>query len=406
VSHDDIGKGVEGQQAHAVWAQNVHTAPEQGECKYVAVLPLHHLLALNNENRWTDVLAVLVETDPMAASVALGLDPPLRSPTVRREAVEGGGSRLDLLVCEGDRTRVVVEAKVLSGLHRAQLRRYRERRSDAERYLIVYLARLPVHVLPESGWSTLTWESLLEGFANSTDAWVARTATAWRSYLDIAIPTVDEHTRWNDLRGGEDFVVAMRARMSWVFEHLDTPKGVQRGLAGSSAGVSWVCKMDLRAKAPGYLIRVEAEESLPVQDFPKRFSPGSRTPRGPSVRVCLAQTGVDTSSGFDWDYLLRLWPVMAAARSDWVTKHARPKADHDKVGHRRIIAQGAPAHLGIGFGNWQARHTHECWFGARLQLAPEPTLAQVVAELEATAELMLAMAEVDPAEPIAGMRQV
>jgi hypothetical protein len=67
---------------------------------------------------------------------------------------------------------------------------------------------------------------------------------------------------------------------------------------------------------------VEIEENLSVRGYPRYFTSEGRKPRGPSAKVCLYQDGITTSAGFDWDYLLRLWPVMEQARSDWVTNAA------------------------------------------------------------------------------------
>ena len=87
---------------------------------------------------------------------------------------------------------------------------------------------------------------------------------------------------------------------------------------------------------------------------------------------------------------------MAAARNDWVRKSARPKAAHDRVGWQGIVQRGAPAYLGIGFGEGQIKRSQECMFGARFQLGPDVRLAEVVEALEQTASLMVDMAAVIP----------
>jgi hypothetical protein len=323
------------------------------------------------------------------------LSPPLAAPHVRREGRGTGRDRIDLLVRDGDRLRAVVEVKVLSGLGRRQLERYRQAHPDADDYLLVFPERLPTHVAQDAGWRPLTWDQLLDAFTESPHPWVAQTAAAWREHLDIALPAVDATTRWNALRVGEDFVVAMRTRMSWVYDHLDPPAGIGHDLVESSAGVSWVARMNTPARDDEYVIRVEAEENLPVRDYPKYA--GERTVvRGPSVKVCLVQTGVTTSARFNWDYLLALWRVMAAARADWVTAPARPKAAHDRAGWQAMVAAGGPPYLGIGFGEAQARRSHECMFGARFQLPADIELAAVAGALHATATLMLDLARIEP----------
>jgi hypothetical protein len=152
--------------------------------------------------------------------------------------------------------------------------------------------------------------------------------------------------------------------------------------------------MNLPAAHSGYVIRVEAEENLPVRDFPKYSSPDSLAPHGPSIKVCLVQSNVNTSASFDWEYLLRLWQVMAVAREDWVRAPARPKAAHDREGWQRIVSAGAPKYLGIGFGEAQARKSYECTFGARAQLPPDVRLRRVVDEMQGLAALMIELADV------------
>jgi hypothetical protein len=140
----------------------------------------------------------------------------------------------------------------------------------------------------------------------------------------------------------------------------------------------------------------EVEENLPVRDYPKHYDPRRAQPQGPSAKVCLSQEGVNTSAGFDWDYLHLLWPVMEQARTDWVRNAARPKAAHDREGYKRIVAAGAPAFLGIGFGDAQAKINQACMFGARIQFPANVSLAQVSREVAALGELTLKLAQVAP----------
>lgn len=118
--------------------------------------------------------------------------------------------------------------------------------------------------------------------------------------------------------------------------------------------------------------------------------------RGPSVKICLVQTGVDTSADFDWDYLLSLWPTMASARSDWVTEKPKPRSPHDKAGIERMVAAGGPKFLGIGFGDAQAKKSHDCMFGARIQLAPDITLGLLALVMKDLEKLLHDLAVVTP----------
>jgi hypothetical protein len=119
-----------------------------------------------------------------------------------------------------------------------------------------------------------------------------------------------------------------------------------------------------------------------------------REPRGPSIKVCLLQRDVQTSADFDWDYLLAMWPRMAAARSDWVPNAARPRAAHDRAGHKAMVAKGGPPFLGIGFGEAQTKISGACMFGARVQLPPAVRLGEVAIAVQNLYQLIEEMAAV------------
>ena len=310
-------------------------------------LPIGHILDVHNENRWSDLLAVLIEADPAHATVLVGPVPSGSVMRVERESRAGGRDRVDLVVHLDASVHAVIEVKVFSGIGLAQLDRY-VAAVPASRYVFVHPERLAVHVRSDSEWHVVSWESILDGFSASANVWVSATARAWRNHLDGAVPAVGGDTRWCDLREGEDFVVALRARMSWVYGQLSPPAPIKFDLVPSSAGVSWVTTMRCPASRPGYDAMVEAEENLPVRNYPKWAGVSSIGARGPSVKVVLVQTGVATSAGFDWDYLAAMWPVMAAARADWVTNSARPRAAHDRENWNAMVAKGGPRHLGVG----------------------------------------------------------
>ncbi len=351
-----------------------------------------HLVPLDIENRWSDLLAVLIERDPHAASVAFGWpDEPV---TVTREAQGEGKDRIDLVV-HGSGTQVgVIEAKVLSGLGPRQLERYQRAMPHAQRFAVIFPKRLPVTVVGD--WLPATWESVLDTFSHSAVPWVAETAKAWCEYLEAAMPPVGADTVWNEFSAGQDFVLAMRARSSWVYGELHPPESVELKILPSSSGVSWVVKMSTPAAAPGYSIVVEFEEKWPNRSWPILAPSPAPDVKGPSVRVCLAMTDVDTSADFDWEYLHALWPVMAAARTDWVTTSARPRAAHDRAGYDRIVAAGAPRYLGIGFGHAQTSKSRECMFGARLQLAADITLGELASVMRKLVPLLLTLAAISP----------
>jgi hypothetical protein len=264
----------------------------------------------------------------------------------------------------------------------------------AESYIVVFPRRLPISV--PADWRAGTWEDVLQAFGRSAVPWVAETAVDWREYLEAAMPSIDGATVWNRFSAGEDFVLAMRARSSWVFGQLQVPDHVSLTISQSSSGVSWVVKMTTPTKVPGYLIAIEVEERLPNRSWPKFALDPALDVKGPSIKVCLVQTGVETSAAFDWDYLHAIWPTMQGFGPNWVTRSAVPRAGHDRIGWERIVEAGAPRYLGIGFGEAQTRSSGECMFGARFQLAADITLADLTATMDGLIPLLTAMAAVEP----------
>lgn len=312
--------------------------------------------------------------------------------TVTREASVDDADRPDIVLTAAGARVAVIEVKVLAGLGPRQLERYHEAVPGAEVYALVYPERLAVPLHDTEPWQELTWERVLRAYESSDNPWVATTACAWRHHLDSALPKVGPETLWNDLREGEDFAIAMRARMSWLYGQIHAPAAVEHDLVGSSAGKSWVARMYAQTQVPGYWIMSEVEERLAVRDYPKYFTADGTQPLGPSAKVCLYQDGVKTSKDFNWDYLHRLWPVMQQPRTDWVSNAAQPRAAHDRKGHKRIVDAGAPSFLGIGFGDANAKINQACMFGARIQFPAGSKLAEISIEIAAIAELTLSLA--------------
>ena len=76
---------------------------------------LSFVIPAANENRWSDLLATLISTDPAPVACLLDVD----FDTVRREVVVPGqvgrkSDRLDLLLLQGDREMAAIEVKLLS----------------------------------------------------------------------------------------------------------------------------------------------------------------------------------------------------------------------------------------------------------------------------------------------------
>lgn len=356
----------------------------------VTGLELRHVLSAHDENAWSDLLATMVEADPGPLSAELQLPANAGRWTVDRER-KLGKERLDMVLRRDGEDVCLVEVKVLSSLGWKQLSRY-EAALHVPVYALLFVDRLGLAGGHRPPWRPLTWESLLSAYAQSTDPWVRRTAEAWLERLASAFPEVSGETMYGELQEGEDFVVALRTRMAWVANRLNPPEPIMHDLVESGAGVSWVPRLRADAKRPGYQILVECEERRPVRDFPKYA--GTRAPLGPMVRVYLLQNGVDTSRNFDWEYLYAMWPAMQAARDDWDTARPRPKAEHDRAGHRRIIDLGGPKHLGFGYGERQTRLSNQCMFGARFHLPPTVTLQGMVDVMDGMGDLMLELAAV------------
>jgi hypothetical protein len=348
---------------------------------------------LERENRWSDLLAVLIERDFKSAPSALGLADRTWS-RLQREYGVTAKDRVDLILESDGTVDTVVEVKLLSGLGVSQLDRYRRAFPQAQDHLLISPGRLRVDIARETGWKSVTWESVLDAFATSPDPWVADTAKDWHTHLDQSLPAVGPDSLWNDLSDGEDFVLAMRARSSWVFDNLALPGGVDADLIQSSSGVSWVVRVFEKTSHPSYWILAEAEETLANQCWPKSVAPNGTRPLGPSILVTLLQSNVSDSRSYDWAHLHKLWSLMSTHRTDWATTSARPKAAHDKEAIARLRAAGAPSLLGAGYGDAQARMRGACMFGARFRVPAGSSLRDVSGELERTAELVHELAQV------------
>lgn len=376
-------------------ARDLRSPDPAGECHTERVVRgLRLLVPVENENRWTDLLAVLISTDPTAAADLLGLgDVRGGDVSVAREVRGGRGERVDLQVLVDGRLRTVLEAKVLSGLGRRQLLRYVEAYPDAVNYLLVYPARLVVDPGAGSRWRGVTWEALLGAFSHSGDPWVAETSEAWLAVLSSALPHVDASIRWNDLRPGDAIPLIMRARMSWVYSHLTPPAPLVADFMGSGGSKAWVARLQMPAPQPGYVIAAEVEDTS-ARSWPGRLGRGQPNPvAGPRVWVGLRQHDVTGSEGFDWGYLASLWPAMQAARTDWITTGPGLPAAHDRAAWRGI---GAPAGLGYGFGHREATVRGVCMFGARFRLPADIPLSDLLAELNRVGRLLLDLSQQHP----------
>lgn len=124
-----------------------------------------------NENRWSDLLATLIATDPRPAEALLGVE----VDEVQREVVVPGevgrrSDRLDLLLLHSGRQTAAIEVKLLSDLGPRQLTRYHPAYPKAGSYRMLHLGGLPVNVRETPAWAPLTWEDVLDAYAD-THGW-------------------------------------------------------------------------------------------------------------------------------------------------------------------------------------------------------------------------------------------
>lgn len=104
---------------------------------------LSFALPLQSETHWSDLLAVLIATDPVPLGAVLGRRYGSAALSVGREAFVDSANRPDIvLTADGDRI-AVIEVKVLAGLGPRQLERYHEAVPDADVYALVYPERWP-----------------------------------------------------------------------------------------------------------------------------------------------------------------------------------------------------------------------------------------------------------------------
>jgi hypothetical protein len=184
---------------------------------------LSFLAPAASENRWSDLLATLIATDPAPIEELVGGLPD----AVQREVVVAGQStrrsdRLDLLLLRDGQQLAMIEAKVLADLGPRQLTRYDAAFPEAKARFVLHLGSLPLRLTAGPRWRSLIWEDVLSVFSRSAHPWVAATARAWLQQLDSLVPRVDAGTVWNDVpNDSPGFELALRARVAWLASRMD-----------------------------------------------------------------------------------------------------------------------------------------------------------------------------------------
>ncbi len=375
---------------------------------------LSFLLPAANENRWSDLLAAVVSTDPGPLRHLLGVD----FDTVRREVSVARPDgrrqrdRLDLLLEREGRAVAVIEVKVLSDLGPRQLERYEQAFPDVSSYQVLHLSRLPVGLSAASAWKSLTWETVLTAYAQeSRHPWVRVTASAWLSTIASVVPQVGPATVWNDVPDdAPGFELALRARIAWLGNQLDATCTLEHDMVQSSGGGNWCVRMRAPSPSAKHYVAAELQEGLTAYEWkPKPERPYRERLPGPVVLLGLWAGPVTTSEDFDWDLLGRLANQLVDPEGEppdgraWQRTPARPTDPVDRARWQAMVDAGMPRWVGKGWGMRVAKSAGECHFGARYALPPTSTLAEVLAELDGMARLVERISTA-LASPAAGSR--
>lgn len=362
---------------------------------------LHYVIPGWNENRWSDLLASLIKTDPGPIQQLIGV----RTDDVQREVTIPGSKprtsdRLDLLLTQNGRQVAAIEVKVLSDLGVDQLTRYRAAFPHLDAYCVLHLAGLPVS-LGDDQWQMLTWESVLGAYGASRHPWVATTARAWLDQLNSLVPRVDADTVWNDVADDPaGLELALRARIAWLARQISSSR-LGTDVVQSSGGGLWVLRIWTVTQISNLRVQVEVQEGLSATEW--GFDPLRRycdRIRGPAPLVGLRLSDVDTSESFDWGLLRDVFAEhvlddrgVPKAGFSWQLTPASPRHPVDRAAWRDMVESGGPKWLGKGFGMAVAKQKYrECLFGARLQYLPTMTLGEIRDELARLEPLMEAMA--------------
>lgn len=171
------------------------------------------------------------------------------------------------------------------------------------------------------------------------------------------------------------------------------PGGSSKSIQEIGSGGLYVAIVDAPIPGSGYTVRWEATESLPTQDVGKLVD-GSGL-GGVEVRFFLVQQHVTSSKAYDWDHLALLWQEYLAYEGwiPWRLHPPRKRLQWEKDGVARLKELGAPAFLGYGYGEGQAKLSGEVEFGARFVLPPSTELKEAAEVLSRVAVIGSRMAQ-------------
>ncbi|MFF6912164.1 hypothetical protein [Streptomyces sp. NPDC012466] len=178
-----------------------------------------------------------------------------------------------------------------------------------------------------------------------------------------------------------------------MYDNVALPGGSSKAIREIGSGGLYVAIVDAPIPGSGYTVRWDATESLPTQEVGKLVD--SSGLRGVDFRFFLVQQRVTSSKAFDWDHLALLWQEYLA-QEDWISWRPHPPRktlQWEKDGVARLKALGAPAFLGAGYGEKQAKLSGEVEFGARFVLPPSTTLKEATEVLSRVAVIGSRMAQ-------------
>lgn len=357
---------------------------------------ISYLLPFSNENSWSDLLASMITADPASILKFAEVSGDTSSVLVKREYSKDSGikkrDRIDLVIASVDSPSdylIAIECKVLSDLGYEQLDRYSQVFPDKTKR---YLVALPYRQLDVPvGWSFLTWPTLIELFANSTDLWVRETASAWLEYLNLSAD-VDTQSRWNRVisRFGSP-IHDLQKKTAYLCDNSETDFTLGASSAGGKPLIAFHREI---TGFPGMSLHAEVEDANSRGTF--EIGEDGETLNVSGLRGFLGiwQDLSSHDEPYQWELLVRAVPVMLESSLSWEGRVAGRKQPVDAENLAALVERGFPHSFAKGY-----REDTYCEYGGKTKkLGPDATMGEItrfLKELEATASQVLRVLESD-----------